>query len=429
MDSAKTLKLGYIVKMFPRLSETFILNEILELERQGVEVVIFSLKKPNEGRFHPQLSSLKARVIYLEDLDLKKWHNWISAEWSELSKFKENLFALLGDSLASGASGKVDYIWWSAWIAARANKLGLGRLHAHFASLPSSIAHLAHKISGIPYSFTAHAKDIFVYDMEEHLLREKLSTASFVVTVTNYNKRFLCGAAPEVDPDRIKVIHNGVDLNLFKNDDSIAREKHLILSVGRLVYKKGFHDLLDACAMLKEQNTEFQCLIVGDGPEGERLEQKSLDLKLGNEVQFVGPKNLSEVMELMQKATLFCLPCTTAADKNVDALPTVLLEALASGLPILSTNVSGVPEIVDSGVDGLLVDPDNPIALCEALQKMLASGSLRKEFAARGREKAAEKFDLQKAVAKLIQVHQGAETTGDSTVRMVEGEKIVTAEK
>lgn len=403
MDNAHpVLRVGYVVKMFPRLSETFILNEILELERRGVEVVIFSAKKPNEGRFHPQLASLKAEVLYLEDQEPKKWPHWIAKEWDRLGSCRENLFELINDALSKSDAGRIDQIWWSAWIASQALKRDLDHLHAHFASLPSSLAYFAHRISGIPFSFTAHAKDIFVYTMDEHYLREKLTAAAFVVTVTHFNHRYLVKQAPRIDGDRIKVIHNGINLEEFVFNPNQSRKSSQILAVGRLVVKKGFATLLEACSLLKKDGLPFTCLIVGEGPEEERLKLQCRELQLQDEITFVGARNLEEVGQLMQTSTLLCLPCTVAPDGNQDALPTVLLEALASGLPILSTTVSGIPEIVDNETDGLLVGPDDTQALSKQLRRLLTDSRLREELAVKGRGKAERKFDLRKNAGETL---------------------------
>ena len=396
------MKIGYVVKMFPRLSETFILNEILELERRGVEVTIFSAKKPNEGRFHPQLSELKASVLYLEDLETKRWPVWMAREWSQLGNCRDNLLGLIDNALAKGDSASVDYIWWAGWIASKVKKLGLSHLHAHFASLPSTLAYFANRVCSVPFSFTAHAKDIFVYDMDEHHLRDKLQAANFVVTVTHFNQRYLLSEAPETDPDRIRVIHNGINVDQFNSNEGIKRKRNQILTVGRLVIKKGFGDLLDACALLKKDNVPFSCLIVGQGPEESNLKQKCAELGLNDEIEFAGAKNLDEVRSLMQTSTLFCLPCTVAPDGNQDALPTVLLEALASGLPIVSTTVSGIPEIVDHEVDGLLVEADRPDLLAVHMKRLLTSAELRDRFAEAGRQKAEAKFDLRKNAGETL---------------------------
>ncbi len=400
-----SLKIGYVVKMFPRLSETFILNEILELESRGVEVVIFSLKKPNEGRFHPQLAKLKANVIYLDDLDVKKWANWIEAEWPVLSPNSRELWQLLNEAFDHNDIRRIDWIWGSAWLAAQAHKLGLAHLHAHFATLPSTYAYLAHRISGIPFSFTAHAKDIFVYDTEEHFLREKADAAGFVVTVTNFNLRYLQEKLPSVDKRKIRVIYNGIDVEFFGQNGSKRRVPNLILTVGRLVAKKGFNILLEALSLLKKRGVHYRCLIVGDGNEINNLQIQRQNLRLEQEVIFAGPKNLDEVAALMHESSIFCLPCVIAADNNVDALPTVLLEALASGLPSISTVVSGIPEIIDSGVDGILVEPGDAEALAREMESLLASEELRERFSKNGLKKAAERFNLHKNVDTLLQAY------------------------
>ena len=257
INVGKSLRVGYVAKMFPRLSETFVLNEILELERQGVEVVVFSAKKPNEGQFHPQLSQLKAKVYYLEDLDPKKWALWMSREWEAHAPHADRILHLVGRALTEGEPQKIDKIWHAAWIAARAAELGLDRLHAHFATLPAMLAHLAHRISDIPYSFTAHAKDIFVYAPEETGLGALIEYAEFMVTVTDFNRRHLVNLLPGVDPQKIKVIHNGIDLSSFQAAEFSKRSQQEILAVGRLVSKKGFSDLLEACQILRNRGIAF----------------------------------------------------------------------------------------------------------------------------------------------------------------------------
>ncbi len=404
-DSASGLKVGYIVKMYPRLSETFILNEMLELERKGVELVLFSIKKPNEGRFHPGVSGLKAKVYYLEDLEPKKWGSWLGEVWPSLAPYRRQFWELMEESLAARDNSGLDLITSAAWVAARAEEFDLCHLHSHFASLPSTVAYLAHRITGIPFSFTAHAKDIFVYDMREHLLDKKLRAADFVVTVTNYNYRYLTDKAPDLDPDIIKVIYNGVDIENLNPGGEVRREENLILGVGRLVPKKGFDTLLKACGLLKKKGIPFRCLIAGDGQEAANLTEQRRELGLDDEISFPGPKTHDEIVDLMHNASIMCLPCTVDKDGNQDALPTVLLEALACGLPVVSTTVSGIPEIIDSGINGLLVRPEDPESLAAELEKLLKSRELRDKFAHAGRQKAIQKFDLKINADTLLKLY------------------------
>ncbi|HLG94450.1 MAG TPA: glycosyltransferase family 4 protein [candidate division Zixibacteria bacterium] len=395
------LKIGYFVKMYPRLSETFILNEILELERRGVEVVIFSLKKPNEGRFHPQVSGVRASVYYLDELEPKKGWSMLAENWPALSPHRSELWMLLEELVPQNDPQQIELFFASAWAAAIALKRGIEHFHAHFATLPSTLAHFAGRISGLPFSFTAHAKDIFQNTVNRKLLEEKLSAARFVITVTEFNRRFLTSTFPAIPAGKIKVLYNGINLDFFSFEPKEPREKNLILSIGRLVPKKGFPDLLEACAVLKSKHIPFQCVIIGQGEESVALETKRMELGLDDWITFAGPKTQAEVLPYLKRATLLALPCTVDADGNQDALPTVLLEALATGCPAVSTTVSGIPEIIDSGTNGLLVPPGNPPALAEAMEKILFSPELAVRFAREERKKAEAKFDLKKSVETL----------------------------
>ena len=395
------LKVGYFVKMYPRLSETFILNEILELERRGVEVTIFSLKKPNEGRFHPQTAEIKAPVYYLDELEPKKGWAVLAENWPTLSPCRAKLWKLLETLIPQNDSQLMELFFGAAWAAALAVKSGLGHLHAHFASLPSTAAYFTSRISGLPFSFTAHAKDIFQNSVNQKMLEEKLKAAGFVITVTEFNRRYLTSTYPSVPAEKIKVLYNGINLDFFNYEPDLQREKNLILSIGRLVPKKGFPDLLEACALLKQRKISFRCVIIGQGEQASSLEARNRELGLDGPVCFAGPKTQAEVLPHLKRASLLALPCTVDADGNQDALPTVLLEALGTGCPVVSTTVSGIPEIVDDGKNGLLVPPNNPAALADAIEKMFSSPDWAARLAREGRKKAEERFDLKKSAATL----------------------------
>jgi len=403
--SANKLKVAYILKRFPRLSETFILNEILELERRGVEVHIFSFLKPNDGKFHAKVASLKATVRYFDDLDPRKWHDFTAAEWPLLAADSERIWELLRESFERGDSNRINELWWGVWIAAQAKRLGIHHLHSHFGTMSSTVTWFASRVSGVPFSFTVHAKDIYFYDMSTHRLREKLRDAARVVTVTNYNRDYLLEEVPELPADRLRVIYNGIDLAHFKPDATVPREAGLIVSVGRLIPKKGFDDLLDACALLKQRGIPFRCAIVGEGPDEPALLQQRRALDLDAEVEFVGALSQDEVLALMRRADVLALGCKEGPDKNRDALPTVLLEALGAGLPVVSTDFSGIPEIVESGVEGFLVPPGDAKALGEALARVLQDPQLRARLAVAGRAKASERFDVQRNADALVEIY------------------------
>lgn len=405
-SKSPALHVGYVVKMFPRLSETFVLNEILELERSGAQVTIFSLKRPNEGRFHRQLSELQAPVIYLDELDGRKWGSWLAKRWDEMRDNQNELWSLIDEELQSPVNGRLELILKSAWAAAEVKSRNIQHLHAHFATLPSTAAYYTSRLAGVTYSFTAHAKDIYVYTPEEILLQRKIETAHRLVTVTDFNHRHLDQTLSGPERNRIVTLHNGIDLERFSPTGQT--EAGLIVGVGRLVPKKGFTDLLTACAKLKERNVTFHCVIAGDGDEDEALMERRAELNLTNEVSFPGAVTSDEAQKLIQRATVVALPCVIAADNNVDALPTVLLEALGCAVPAISTAISGIPEIIEDGVNGYLVEPHDSDTLAERLEQVLKDENLRANFSRAARETAERKFDLKNNVATLRAMFESA---------------------
>lgn len=396
------LRVGYVVRMFPRFSETFVLQEILELERQGVEVTVFSLNKPNEGRFHPALARLRAPVYYLDDREAKRWWTWLPNEWAAFGEDRSRLWQIVDDVAQKQDGAELDTVFYGALLAARSQSLGLHALHAHFATVSCSLAHYAHRITGIPYSFTAHAKDIFSDSVDREFLTAKINTAQFAVTVTEYNKRFLVEQHPGADASRIRVLYNGVDREYFSPDETARKATPpVVMAVGRLVAKKGFADLVRACAILKSRGLLFRCVIVGQGREGPALRALASELGIDDQLELAGARHQEEVRNMMRSASALCLPCLRDTDGNQDALPTVLLEAMAVGLPVVSTRISGVPEIIDTEVNGLMVEPGEPEKLAEALVRVLTDPALSQRLSASGRQKVSERFDIRRNVTTL----------------------------
>ncbi len=399
-----TLRIGYVVRMFPRFSETFVLQEILELERQGVEVTIFSLNKPNEGRFHPGLARLCAPIYYLDDRDAKKWWTWLPDEWSHFGTEHSALWKVIDEATQKRDSGEIDTVFYAAILGAKCRTLGLHGLHAHFATTACSLAYYAHRIAGIPYSFTAHAKDIFSDSVDRNFLTAKINAARFAVTVTEFNRRFLVEQHPDADASRIRVLYNGVDLNFFAPGESVSKvDPPVILAVGRLVAKKGFADLVRACSLLKTECIPFRCEIVGQGREESPLRALAEELHVEDRIEFAGARHQEDVRDAMRTASVLCQPCLRDNDGNQDALPTVLLEAMATGLPVVSTRLSGVPEIIDTEVNGLLVDPGQPAQLAKALARIIADRSLARQFAVSARDKVTGQFNIRRNVSTLCQ--------------------------
>lgn len=393
-------RIGYVLKRFPRLSETFVLHELLELERQGTMVRVYAMSETAERR-HGALAELSVPVTYLPSNDGGLWR-LRHGRYSD-GRFVEQPWAAGVGKVSHEALALVQ----AAALAALAQTHGVSHLHAHFANDATTVALLAHRLTGIPFSFTAHAKDIYDEGVDQPSLTEKIRQARFVVTVSDFNRRRLAALVDGDAARKIARIYNGVDLDRFRPDAGVAREPDLVLAAGRLVEKKGFRYLVRACRLLEERRRPFRCVIVGEGPEKTLLQDEIKALGLAARVRLGGPLPQEELRELMRRAAVFVLPCVVTATGDRDALPTVLLEALALGLPAVSTDVSGVPEVIDHETTGLLVPPGDPTRLAQAIDSLLSDPDLRARFAAEGRRTAEERFDLRQAVSCLRALFAG----------------------
>lgn len=393
-------KIAYILKMYPRFSETFIVNEILELERQGVDVRVYSLRKPDDGRFHASLARVKAGVIYVPQYPQVELERVQRAHQQVYQAAPAAYQALRAEVEALQDEFLLKRFVQAGVIAAHLLQHPVDGMHAHFASSATRVAGYVHRLIGLPYSFTAHAKDIFHEQVNPESLRVKMRDARFVVTVSDFNRAYLQELL-DGTPGDVRRLYNGIDLDAFTPALQATREPNLILSVGRLVEKKGFEDLIRACALLRQGGVDARCEIIGAGERREALRALIDSLDLGQAVRLVGPKPQDEVMAAYRRAAVFALPCIVAQDGNRDGLPTVLLEAMASGLPVVSTTLVGVPEIIDHKVNGLLVEPGNPAALAAHLALLLRDADLRRSLGEAGRQKVAECFDVRKNVAQL----------------------------
>ena len=393
-------RVAYVVKRFPRLSETFVLNECLELERQGIEVEIFSLLSPPPEPRHDLLRDLKARVTYLDDVDEG------AGDMARLAAGYETFF------LGKSAAAKARLIAKAHRVATRASALGCAHVHAHFGSDATTVAALAADAMGVGYSYTAHAKDIYhtyVDDETDARVRAaKIRHAAFVVTVSEYNAAHLARLCGTEDQTKIVRLYNGIDLKRFEVASREERDGASILAVGRLVEKKGYGDLIAALALLRSQVPALRCVICGEGSERAAIERQVSDLDLGSVVTLLGAVDQSEIIAHMKRATVLALPAVVTATGDRDALPTVLLEAQAMGLPVVSTPVCGIPEIIAHEETGLLVPERDPEALADALLRLMTDAALRDCLARSGRRNAERQFDLKASVRTLAALFRSA---------------------
>lgn len=383
------LRIGYVLKRFPRFSETFVLNELLALESQGFAPRVWSLLAPPDEPRHARLSELKAEVTLLSGI-----------EAMDTSPDPADAALFAGQSAASVAR----LIAKANRIADEAQRSGITHLHAHFASDATTVALLAARRMGGTFSFTAHARDIWrdyvdpATDAAKR--RAKLAAAAFTVTVSDVNAAHLRALCPEATP-RIHRLYNGIDLDLFRPAPAARRHPRLIVAVGRLVEKKGFADLIDACAILRQKGLPFRCRIIGDGPQQAELAARIARHGLGDVVELAGPLPQERLIDALGAATVVTLPCIVTADGDRDGLPTVLLEAMARALPVVTTTVNGGPEIVADGETGLVVPPNDPAALARALGRVLSDPRLAQGCGVAGRTRAERLFDLSRNAGQL----------------------------
>jgi len=291
----------------------------------------------------------------------------------------------------------------------------VAHLHAHLASAPASVTMLAHHLTGIPYTFTAHAKDIY-FDAQPALMRAKMMHAKGVVTVSEYNRRHLISLLEPAARNKVLCVYNGADLSQYKYRPSGEKRTGfpVVLSVARLIEKKGLGDLICACHILRQRGRAFRVEIIGKGPLRRALEARATELGIRDRVKFLGPQPQEFVRQAYERAAIFALPCVVTAGGDRDGIPTVLLEAMASGVPVVSTTVSGIPELVESGCDGLLVPPGNPAMLADALDQILLDPNLGANLARAGRAKVSQRFSVDSSAAQLVRLFQPEGSDEDS---------------
>jgi colanic acid/amylovoran biosynthesis glycosyltransferase len=389
--------LGYVLKRFPRISETFIAAELIELERQGEHVTVFAVSRPDEPFRHRFLDELGARVVYLPHRPLRQPlrvaravarglrhdpRGWLGAAaaclWPPRLKGLRRLLqaSVLRDEMAAA---------------------GIDHAHAHFATAAARLANLAWRMGGPAYSVTTHAKDIYQRDVRVEHLRDKLAGATFVATVSEANRAHL--AALLGDEVRLHVVPNSADLRRLRSCGTRRPQPGEVLSVARLVEKKGLPDLVDACGLLRARGVPLRLAIVGDGPLRERLEERTARAGLPGAIRGALPQE--EVLQRYLRAAVFCLPCVVSADGDRDGLPTSVLEAMALGVPVVTTAVGGLAELVIGERTGLVVPEHDPEALADALARVLTDPQLAARLAAAARRHVEAGFSLERSAAQL----------------------------
>ncbi len=404
MATAKQLKVAYLVKTYPRLSETFILNEILGLERLGLELHIFSLRRPSAEAVHPKVAQVKAPVTYIPGPGLF-WHpgDALRVLWRQ-ARYAFTSFTHYRDTIRFARCQRSEHplknFLQAGYLARILQEHGFSHLHAHFANLPTSVAEIASRLTAVPYSFTAHAKDIYLSPADD--LRRKMAGARFVLTCTGYNERYL----RELDPNApVKVAYHGIDVELFgAGSPAEPAVRPLILSVGRFCDKKGFPDLIDACGILRDCGRRFDCRIIGFGPLEADLRRRIDSLGLQSMVRIEGPMTQAELARQYRQARMFVLPCRITEGGDRDGIPNVLLEAMASQVPVVSTPVSGITELIRPAVNGILAGEHDVKALAAAMDLLLQDEVLARRLGTQGRETVLSQFEMYTSAKRIFDI-------------------------
>ena len=397
-------KLAYFGSVIPSYSATFVYREIFELDRRGIPLLIYSLHTPvRKGLSADALplcdrgyhllparipEFLQAHVHYV----LRSPLRYLRAAFRMLTARHKDLRQRMGTVMHFGG-GVV--------LARRMERDGVTHIHAHYSSHPSSVALAIHFLTGINFSFSAHAYDIWAARL---LHPEKLRAARFAVCCSGLGRRELISQGAPQDAAKVHVVYHGIDVRRFVPPENPGKRDRLILGLGRLEDVKGFHHLVEACAILKSKGVPFHCRIVGDGDERERLKALIQRLGVEKEVEMFGAVRQEDILPHYHEAAIFAMPCVGSEDGRHDGIPNVFVEAMATALPVVSTNFSAIPELIDDGVDGFLVRPGCPEELADCLERLLGDRALRESAGAKGRAKTVERFDNRKTIEPLIEL-------------------------
>ncbi len=394
------MKTGYVLNKFPKLSETFVLNEIRELERQGEDVVVFALSQPDDGHYQHQVCELQGTVHYLGITKPASFGEHLKNHKGFLKSVETTVVDLIWKLLDTGDRDLFKRARWALELSILADALGVQRLHSHFAGTAAEIACLASGVLNIPFSMTCHAKDLYHESVDPSAFRSLVDKADHVVTVCNANHSYIEEHLLGHRSDKLHTVYNGVDIEYFQPQEHVPNEPPLLLGVGRLVEKKGFDILIDAVWALERQGRKFECVIVGEGRERQALEDRITHSGVQS-VKLVGAQQSTSVRDLLLRASLLVLPCIVDSAGNRDALPTVIIEAMASGTPVVSTPVGGVAEMVEDGKTGTLVPQRDSHALSVAIAELLDDDVRRQRYGRAARTRAVECFNLQRNVSQL----------------------------
>jgi glycosyltransferase involved in cell wall biosynthesis len=386
-------RFAYLFERFPSFGQTFCYREVAELDRQDIAPPIFSIRNPKDEPPQDWDTRIVERVHYLpEERELLE-------DVRRASKKGK-----LGTEIVAGLDEwgrRTDFLrlYQAVYVGLRLRTMGINHVHAHFAGMAARTAFWINRFFSITFSFTAHANDIFSPRQFEIGLDKLIDTTRAVITETDYAARFLRERFSH-RANRVQRIYNGLDLSEFGRAD-FSSTPPLIIAVGRLIPKKGFGDLIRTCALLNGRGKSFRCEIIGEGPLDNELRQQIDKLHLQNNVALAGAKPQTQLRGRLTAANVFVLPSVIDPDGGMDNLPTVIMEAMATGLPVVSTNVGGIPEMVIENETGFLVQPGDTARMADAIETVINDSPSAARLGHSGHERARALFSIEKNVREL----------------------------
>jgi glycosyltransferase involved in cell wall biosynthesis len=382
--------------------KTFVLYEILAVEAQGLRVELYPLQRERAARTQPEATPIVERAHFSPLLSAGIAASHVHFLLRRPLAYLAALGALLRHNAGSPRylAGAIAFFPKAVHWARRMQRDGVTHVHAHFASHPAAVAFVVHRLTGIPYSFTAHGSDLH---RDRHMLREKVAEAAFVVAISQYNRDVILAECEGSDAEKVVVIHCGVDGEVFRPVPPVSRDDESVrlLSTGTLHAVKGQSVLLEACRLLRERGVPFRCDLVGDGPDRRLLERQARRSEIEDAVHFHGARTRAEVVEHLREADVFAAPSVPTSDGRREGIPVALMEAAACGRPAVASRLSGIPELVVDGETGILVPPGDAGALADAIERLAADPAARERMGRAARARVMREFELVSSAREL----------------------------
>jgi colanic acid/amylovoran biosynthesis glycosyltransferase len=400
--AAPPLRVAYVMSRFPKLTETFVLYEILAMDELGVDVEVYPLLRHRARVSHPEAErwTRRARFRPFASPAVLRANLWFLRHRPRayLRTLAEVLRRTWGSAnFFAGALATFPKV---ACFAREMEERGVAHVHAHFATHPALAAFVVNRLTGIPYSFTAHGSDLHV---DRRMLDAKVEAAAFTVTVSEYNRRMIVAECGGRFADRVHVVHCGVDPDDFPPTERPERAGPCrIVCVASFEEVKGHAILLEACRILRERGVQFRCDLVGGGPLRRRVEAQVARTCLEGRVRLLGPLPRPAVLRLLRDSDVAVLASRPTRGGKREGIPVALMEAMASGLPVVASDLSGIPELVESGRTGILVPPADPRALAGALEALARDPPLRARLGSAARDDVLRRFDLRASARTLL---------------------------